>query len=366
MTINELLHLCVEKKASDLHLSSGHPIQFRVDGDLQSLYKDSLLSHEDVRELVYTTLREDDVERLEHEGQVDFAYGIEGLGRFRGNAFYFCHGLLGAIYRHIPPAPPSVEQLGLPPIIKELTKRSRGLILVTGPTGSGKSTTLASMIYEINKERPLHILTIEDPIEYLHTNIRASIHQRQIGIDTPSFASAMRHALRQDPDVILVGEMRDLETISMALTAAETGHLVLATLHTTGAVNSIDRIIDVFPGEQQQQVRIQLSQILEAVISQLLLPKQGGGRMLAMEIMLGNPAIKNLIREKKTHQIGTNIQMSSQIGMQSLNMSLASLIRAGDIDLDTALSASMDQDELRQILAALENKISDKRTVSRM
>ena len=366
MTINELLRLCVERNASDLHLSSGYPALLRVDGSLQAAFKNSSLTQEEIHELVYATLREEDIGHLEHEGQVDFAYGIDKVGRFRGNAFYFCHGLLGAIYRHIPPSPPTLEELGMPSIIKELTKKTRGLILVTGPTGSGKSTTLASMIHEINRERPLHILTIEDPIEYMHANIRACIHQRQIGIDTPSFSSAMRHALRQDPDVILVGEMRDLETISMALTAAETGHLVLATLHTTGAVNSIDRVIDVFPGEQQQQVRIQLSQILEAVISQLLLPKQGGGRVLAMEIMLGNPAIKNLIREKKTHQIGTNIQMSSQIGMQSLSMSLVSLVRAGNIDLDTALSASMDQDELRQILAALENKVPERQSARRM
>lgn len=366
ISINALLRYCVDINASDLHVTSGYPAQLRIDGYLKSINAESVLSQETVHTLVYSSLREEEIERLEHEGQVDFAYGVEGLGRFRGNAFYFSHGLLAAVYRNIPPAPPSLDELGIPSIVKDIIKKSRGLILVTGPTGSGKSTTLASIIQEINSERPLHIITIEDPIEYVYENIKASIHQRQIGIDTPSFASAMRHALRQDPDVILVGELRDLETISMALTAAETGHLVFATLHTTGAVNTVDRMIDVFPGEQQQQVRIQLAQILEAVISQLLIPKKDGGRVLATEIMLGNPAIRNLIREKRTHQICTNMQMSSNIGMQTLNMSLINLVKSGDIDIEDALAVSMDTEELCQLLSSLGMQaVSDKRNNKR-
>lgn len=360
-SIDEILAYCVKEKASDLHLSTGSSIQLRKDGSIV-FASGTPLDRSTVQKLVYSTLREEEIERLEQEGQIDFAYGIEDVGRFRGNAFYFSHGLLAVVYRNIPPNPPTMDEIGLPSSLKELTKKSRGLVLLTGPTGSGKSTTLASMIQEINISRSLHIITLEDPIEYTYVNEKSSIHQRQIGIDTPSFASAMRHALRQDPDVILVGEMRDLETISMALTAAETGHLVLATLHTTGAVNSVDRVIDVFPAEQQQQVRIQLSQILEAVISQLLLPKTGGGLVLALEIMFGNAAIKNLIRERKTHQISANIQMSAQSGMQSLNMSMLNLVKTGQLEQDIAIAISLDPDELRQMLATVENTTLERRS----
>ncbi len=287
---------------------------------------------------------------MNDKGEIDFSYSAPKQGRFRVNA-YIQRGSYGLALRIIPLEIPSMQKLGLPPVISDLTRLARGLVLVTGPTGSGKSTTLATMIDQINRERKKHILTLEDPIEYLHKHNKSIVNQREIGTDSKSFSSALRGALRQDPDVILVGEMRDLDTISIAITAAETGHLVLSTLHTLGSAKTIDRIIDVFPPYQQQQIRVQLASVLQAVISQQLLPKaDGNGRVAAMEVMIVTPAIRNLIREDKVHQIGTAIQTGSKYRMQTMDNSLTELYRRGQISKDIALSQAINTEDIKKYI----------------
>ena len=353
MLIEELLELATYKKASDLHISAGLPPVIRVDGRLIRVDQ-QVLSPDDVESLVFPMLSNEQRRRLEQEWELDFSYGVQGLSRFRVN-IYKDKGSYAAAFRTINSVAPSFDTLGLPDIVKKVSDRPRGLVLVTGPTGSGKSTTLATMIDYINSTRAEHILTIEDPIEFVHKSKKSIIHQRELGQDTRSFSNALRSALREDPDVILVGEMRDLETIRLAITAAETGHLVFGTLHTSSASQTIDRIIDVFPEGQQQQVRIQLSTSLVAVLSQTLLPRlmpdgSKQGRVLAQEIMLVNPAIANLIREAKTAQIYSTIQTNQGSGMQTLEMALKDLCKQKMIAIDDALSKSARPDELKRLL----------------
>ncbi|WP_427339166.1 type IV pilus twitching motility protein PilT [Caloranaerobacter sp. DY30410] len=343
MNISELLKKIIELGASDLHITVGYPPVMRINGELVK-YGEKTLTPEENTSLVKQILDEDKFKQLEINGEIDTSYSIAGLGRFRVNV-YKQRGTYGMAIRVVSLRIPTIEELGLPEIVKELSRKQRGLILVTGPTGSGKSTTLASMIDCINKERSCHILTLEDPIEYLHKHDKSIINQREIGSDSRDFASALRAALRQDPDVILVGEMRDLETISIAITAAETGHLVLSTLHTIGAAKTIDRIIDVFPPHQQQQIKIQLSTVLEGIISQQLLPRvDNKGRVLALEIMIATPAIRNLIREGKTYQIQTAIQTGMKFGMQTMDNSLINLFKQGLISKNTALDYAVDRE----------------------
>jgi twitching motility protein PilT len=342
----------LERRASDLHLTAGAQPTVRVRGRLTALESFPVLTPTDTREIVYSILNNDQRQRLETDWQVDMAYAIPGRARFRVNA-YFQRSAIGAAFRLIPAQIQSVEELGLPPIVHELTKKPRGFVLCTGPTGSGKSTSLAAMINEINEQREEHIMTIEDPIEFLHTHKSCLVNQRELGSDAQSFADALRSALRQDPDVILVGEMRDLETISTALTAAETGHLVFATLHTQDTPQTIDRIIDVFPPHQQHQVRVQLSVALQGIITQTLLPTaDGSGRCLASEVLIPTPAIRNLIREGKTHQIYSVLQTSASAGMQTMDSCLAQLVRTGKITRQLAESRSTTPEELKRLLGA--------------
>jgi twitching motility protein PilT len=348
----DLLLEVIERNASDLHLTAGAHPTVRVRGRLQGLEEYPVMTIERTREIVYSILTNDQRQRLETDWQIDFAYSIPGRARFRVNAYYQ-RGAIGAAFRLIPTTIKSVEELGLPLVIHELAKRPRGFVLVTGPTGSGKSTSLAAVIDEINATREEHIMTIEDPIEFLHGHKKCIVNQREIGADAQSFALGLRAALRQDPDVILVGEMRDLETIHTALTAAETGHLVFATLHTQDTPQTIDRIIDVFPASQQQQVRVQLSVALQGIITQQLLPTaDGAGRVAACEVLLATPAIRNLIREGKTHQIYSSLQTGANIGMQTMDAALATLVRAGKITQKLAESRSSTPDELRRLLGA--------------
>lgn len=336
-------------KASDIHITVGLPPVLRINGKLENL-GEGKLSPEDTKNLVYATLSEKQIKVLEEDGEIDTSFSSPGAGRYRVNA-YKQRGSYGMALRIIPLEIPSAESIGLPPVAKELARLPRGLILVTGPTGSGKSTTLASMINQINQERECHILTLEDPIEYLHKHHKSIVNQREIGTDSKSFATGLRAALRQDPDVILVGEMRDLETISIALTAAETGHLVLSTLHTNGAAKTVDRIIDVFPPHQQQQVRIQFSSAIQAIISQQLLPKvDASGRVAAFEVMVATPAIRNLIREDKNHQIDTAIQTGAKFQMQTMDASLLELYKKGIITKDTALMQAINQENIRKYI----------------
>lgn len=351
--ISELLEKLVKQGGSDLHISSNLPPAIRVDGNLNRLDYPPL-SPEDVEKLLFPMLSNEQRRRLEQEWELDFSYGIEGLSRFRVN-FYKDKGNYAAAFRTITSQVPSFEKLGLPDIVRTTAEKPRGLILVTGPTGSGKSTTLAAMIDYINTTKAEHILTIEDPIEFVHTSKSSIIHQRELGMDTRSFANALKSALREDPDIILVGEMRDHETIALALTAAETGHLVFGTLHTSSASQTIDRIIDVFPEGQQQQIRVQLANSLVAVFSQTLLPKvqpdgTKKGRVMAQEIMLVNPAIANLIREAKAAQIYSTIQMNQGVGMQTLEMALANLYKQNIITLEDALSKTSRPDELKRMI----------------
>lgn len=349
MDILELLKIGTEKRASDIHIAVDAPPILRVDGKLIPL-KMKPLNPKETKELVYKTLPSTLIDELERKGEVDASLSYKGVGRLRVNAYKQCRFYAMAL-RLIPFEIPNFESLGLPTVVKELTKLSRGLILVTGPSGSGKSTTLAAMIDLINNERCCHIITLEDPIEYIHMHKKSIVHQREIGTDTHSFASGLRAALRQDPDVILVGEMRDLETISTALTAAETGHLVLSSLHTLGSANTIERIIDIFPPFQQHQVRIQLSNVLQAIISQQLLPKSNGeGRIAAVEVMITTPAIRNLIREEKVHQIDTAIQTGAKYKMQTMENSILELYRKGLITKETVLMQSVSKEHLMQIL----------------
>ncbi|GIV21596.1 MAG: twitching motility protein PilT [Armatimonadota bacterium] len=348
--IDDLLRMTVEKGASDLHLSVGLPPMVRVDGRLHPLPFDPL-NPRDIQRLVYDVLTGDQIQKFEKTKELDFSYGVKDVGRFRFNV-YRQRGSVGCAMRAIPSAIPSLEQLRLPAILRELTRRHSGLILVTGPTGSGKSTTIASMIDVINTERNCHIMTIEDPIEYLHSHKNSMVNQRELGTDTDSFHNALRAVLREDPDVILVGEMRDLETIRAALTLAETGHLVFATLHTRNAPQTIDRVVDVFPPEQQEQIRIQLANTLESVIAQQLLPMLGGGRVAAVEIMIATPAIRNLIREGKVHQIYSIMETSSQQGMQTMDRALADLHLSGLVSFEEAVLRCIDRENFMRFIQA--------------
>ncbi|HET6498571.1 MAG TPA: PilT/PilU family type 4a pilus ATPase [Coriobacteriia bacterium] len=348
--IDDLLRMMIERGGSDLHITVGSPPGFRLRGELVPLENGKPLQPRDTMEMILSLLSEDQRRRFETELELDFAYSIPGVSRFRANVFQQRNSM-GAVFRVIPLQIPTLEELALSKVCRYLADRPRGLVLVTGPTGSGKSTTLAAMIDHINETRPVHIVTLEDPIEFMHRNKRAFVNQREVGEDTHSFASALKRVLRQDPDVILVGEMRDLETISAAITAAETGHLVLATLHTTGGPATVDRIIDVFPPHQQQQVRMQLSGTLEGVLSQVLLRSTDGkSRVMAMEIMLGIPAISNLVREGKTHQMPTIIQGGASLGMQTLDQSLKNLLQAGKITFEEAISKAQSPRELAQMV----------------
>jgi twitching motility protein PilT len=348
----DLLLDVVARNASDLHITAGaHPI-IRVRGRLTALEDFPKLSPSDTRELVYSILTNHQRQRLETDWQLDFAYSVPGKARFRVNA-YFQRASVGAAFRLIPFGILSIDELGLPPIVHELTKRPRGFVLVTGPTGSGKSTTLAAMIDAINETREQHIMTIEDPIEFLHGHKRCIVNQRELGFDAQSFGVALKGALRQDPDVILVGEMRDLETIKTALTAAETGHLVFATLHTQDAPQTIDRIIDVFPAEQQVQVRTQLAVSLQGVVTQQLLPtSDGSARVAACEVLVSTPAVRNLIREGKTHQVYSVMQTGSSSGMQTMDSALATLVRAGKVSRSVAEAASSTPEEFGRLLGS--------------
>ncbi|MCZ7622723.1 MAG: type IV pilus twitching motility protein PilT [Candidatus Kuenenia sp.] len=328
MDIMELLAFATKESASDVHISSGEPPMIRIHGDMRKIDMPPLM-REDVHTVLYNILNDQQRKAYEEHYELDFAIAITGVGRFRVNAFLQNRGE-SIVFRTIPEKIPLLEQLNMPPIVAELTKKEKGLILLTGPTGSGKSTTLAAMLDLINREYKCHILTVEDPIEFVHKSKNSLVNQRELGSNTHSFANALRSALREDPDVILVGEMRDLETISLALTAAETGHLVLATLHTSSAPKTVDRIIDVFPAEQQQQIRTMLSESLQAVIAQQLIKrKEGVGRIAALEIMIGTPAVRNLIRENKIAQIPSALQTGRQHGMQTMDQALLDLCRNG-------------------------------------
>ncbi len=348
--LHQLLKAMIEKGASDLHITTSSPPQLRIDGKLHPL-KMPPLSPPETKQLCYSILTDAQKHKFEENNELDLSFGVRGLSRFRANIFTQRGAVAGA-FRSIPYKIKTFDDLGLPPVVTELTKRPRGLILVTGPTGSGKSTTLATVIDKINTERSEHIVTIEDPIEYLHPHKGCVVNQREVGADTSSFTTALKYILRQDPDVVLIGELRDLETIEAALTVAETGHLAFATLHTNSCVQTINRIVDVFPPYQQSQVRAQLSFVLEGVMSQSLLPRANGpGRALALEIMVPNAAIRNLIREDKIHQIYSQMQIGQEkFGMQTMNQSLAGLYHKRLISMDDALHRSSDQDELRKLI----------------
>lgn len=350
VNLHQLLRAMIEKGASDMHITTGSPPLLRIDGAIVPL-KLQPLSPIETKQLCYSVLTEEQKIQFEKNKELDLSFGVKSLSRFRANIF-MQRGAVSGAFRSIPFKILSFDELGLPPVVAELAGRPRGLVLVTGPTGSGKSTTLASILDKINNETRQHIMTVEDPIEYLHPHKRSIVNQREVGSDTGTFKQALKYVLRQDPDVVLVGEMRDLETIEAALTIAETGHLVFATLHTNSAIQSINRIIDVFPPHQQSQVRAQLSFVLEGVISQLLLPRAGApGRCLAMEVMVPNAAIRNLIREDKVHQIYTQMQVGQQKhGMQTLNQSLYSLYARRMITLEEAMGRSNDIEELRMMI----------------
>ena len=355
MLMEEILADATTRGASDIHISVGISPVFRIDGKLvRAEYPP--LSKDDAQRLIFSLLSNDQRRVLEQNWELDFSYGIQGLGRFRVNV-YKNRGTYATALRSITSVVPTVEDMGLPKVITEIAAKPRGLVLVTGSTGSGKSTTLAAMINWINENKAEHILTIEDPIEFLHTSKKSIIHQRELGQDTRSFANALKSALREDPDVVLVGEMRDLETIQLAITAAETGHLVMGTLHTSSATQTVDRIVDVFPPEQQHQIRVQLSSSLIAVFSQALVPKlnelkEKSGRVLAQEIMVVTPALANMIREGKTAQMYSSIQMGTEFGMQTLEMALKDLYQAGKITLDDAMAKTSRPDDLKRMMVS--------------
>lgn len=347
--IEILLEEVIKKKASDLHIQVGLPPMLRVDGALVPVSGATALDEEAVEALIFVILDDDQKQILLKDKEFDFSFAFGDLGRFRVNAFHE-RGNLAAALRLIPNELQTIEQLGLPQVVNKFAEYPRGLVLVTGPTGSGKSTSLAALIHKINTEQNKHIITIEDPIEYLHKSQKSVIVQREVHYDTYSFSAALRSALREDPDVVLLGEMRDLETIASAITIAETGHLVFATLHTNSASQSIDRMVDVFPPHQQPQIRAQLANILMAVCSQRLAPAIGGGRIAAAEILIATPAVRNIIREGKTHQLEAVIQTGAEFGMQSMDKTLVNLVHAGSISFDEARNLAVDVDELERLM----------------
>ena len=351
-TLQDFLKIVADKGGTDLHITADSPPMMRLHGELRPLPFPPL-SSTDTKDLCYSVLTETQKHRFEEQQELDFSFGIRGLSRFRGNLFQQ-RGSIGGAFRTIPYTARPLAELGLPPVVAELTKLPRGLVLVTGPTGSGKSTTLAAMIDRINTDRHEHIVTLEDPIEFVHSHRGCIINQREVYADTHSFGEALRHVLRQDPDVVLIGEMRDLETVMSTLTVAETGHLVLSTLHTNCAVQTINRIIDVFPEQQQPQVRAQLSLMLQAVVSQQLIPRADGrGRVLAVEVMIPNPAIRNLIRENKIHQLYSQLQVGqTKFGMQTMTQSLLDLYTRKLITYDETMGHATEPDELRPMLGA--------------
>jgi len=353
-SIQQMLHAMVQAGASDLHITTGTTPMVRVNGRMTPLAVPGsrVLLPSDTKQICYSILTEAQKRKFEENNELDFSFGVKNLARFRGNIF-MQRGALGGVFRLIPYKFLTFEELGLPPVVKEISRKSNGLVLVTGPTGSGKSTTLASIIDAINTERHEHIVTIEDPIEYLHPHKGCIVNQREVGADTFSFKNALKYILRQDPDIVLLGELRDLETIEAALTIAETGHLCFATLHTNSAVQTINRIIDVFPTHQQQQVRTQLAFVLEGVLSQTLIPKKDGkGRVLALEIMVPNTAIRALIRDDKVHQLYSQMQMGQEkYGMQTLNQCLFSLWHKQLISTDDAIARSADVEEFKEMMA---------------
>jgi len=350
MNICEYLQKAVEMEASDLHICAGLPVVIRKYGSLYFI-DDHVLTGEDCLDVVRQLVTDEQFATLEEEGELDFAYMLKGVGRFRINTFSQ-RGTYAIAIRVIATNVPKISDLGLPEIIYSLAEKQRGLVLITGPTGSGKSTTLAAMIDHVNSNRRCHIITIEDPIEYLHKHNKSVINQREIGSDTKSYSNALRAALREDPDVILIGEMRDLETISIALTAAETGHLVLSTLHTLGAAKTIDRIIDVFPPHQQGQVRSQLSTVLQGIVSQQLIRKaDNSGRVVATEVMIVTPAISNMIRESRTFQINSSIHTGGEYGMHSMDACIASLYKRGIITYESACQYAMDPAAMKKLIA---------------
>ncbi|MDX1643823.1 MAG: type IV pilus twitching motility protein PilT [Thermoanaerobaculia bacterium] len=350
-TLNQMLKAMVDQGGTDLHITTNSAPQIRIDGKLKALNLPEL-SPSETKQLAYSILTDNQKHRLEEDLEIDFSFGIKGLARFRANVFHQ-RGAIAAAFRRIPYEIRGFRELGLPPVVEKLCEKPRGLVLVTGPTGSGKSTTLAAMIDKVNRERQEHIVTIEDPVEYLHAHKKCLVNQRELKADTHNFHNALRSVLRQDPDVVLVGEMRDFETVESALRIAETGHLTFATLHTNSASQTINRIIDIFPAHQQAQVRVQLSFVLEGILCQSLLPKAGGsGRTLALEILVPNSAIRNLIREDKVHQIYGMMQAGqAKHGMQTFNQSLASLYFKRQITLQTALSRSSYPDELQELIS---------------
>lgn len=347
--IEVLLEEVIKKKASDLHLQVGLQPMLRVDGALKPVSGTEALTEEAVETLVFAILDEDQKQILLKDKEFDFSFAFGDLGRFRVNAFHE-RGNLAAALRLIPNEVLTIEQLGLPQVVNKFADYPRGLVLVTGPTGSGKSTTLAALVHKINHERAEHIITIEDPIEFTHKSVKSVIVQREVHYDTFSFSAALRSSLREDPDVVLIGEMRDLETIAAAITIAETGHLVFATLHTNSAAQSIDRMIDVFPPHQQPQIRAQLSNILMSIVSQRLVPSIGGGRVAAAEILVATPAVRNIIREGKSHQLDAVIQTGAEFGMQSMDKTLVGLIHSGTITYDEARNYAVDLDELDRLM----------------
>ena len=348
-TLPELLRKVVEMEGSDLHITTETPPQIRVHGHLERL-EGAPMTPAETKQLAYSVLTDAQKKRFEETLELDFSFGIKGLARFRCNMFNQ-RGAVGAVYRLIPEKIRNFEELNLPPVLANLAEKPRGLVLVTGPTGSGKSTTLAAMIDKINKERREHILTIEDPIEFVHQHQGCIVNQREVHSDTQSFSNALRAALREDPDIVLIGEMRDLETVEAALRIAETGHLTFGTLHTNSAAQTINRIIDIFPSHQQSQIRTQLSLVLEGIVCQALLPKIGGGRVVSLEIMIPTPAIRNLIREDKVHQIYSAMQTGQEkLGMQTANQSLATLYMKKLVTLESAMMASSNREELQEMV----------------
>jgi twitching motility protein PilT len=347
-TMRQLLTTIFEHDSTDLLLSAGQPPQMRIDKHLYPIGEE-VLQPEDTRQLCYQVMNEFQQKKLEDEWEVDFSLGIPNLCRFRANVF-MQRGAPSAAFRRIPYNMYTFEELSLPPIVVDMSDKPNGLVLVTGPTGSGKSTTLAAMLDRINETRRSHIITIEDPIEYLHPHKNCTVEQREVGSDTKSFGNALRSILRQDPDIVLLGEMRDVESIQAALTIAETGHLCFTTLHTNSCAQTLSRVVDVFPGDKQQQVRTQLAMTLNCVMSQTLLPRMGGGLQLALEVMVATPAIRALVRENKIHNIDNQISLGAKFGMQTMNQSLSRLVKGGLVSMEDALTASPDIEDLRKAL----------------